>query len=113
VDASYDDYNCSARLACRTGAGLPGAMLSFSWNSGYWVNSAVAKLVYGGVDSAKCAVVDAKHAFEAYAEGLLADASPKASSCFSAAASDDGDASKCVAMLDDVATAATKEATAR
>jgi dipeptidase len=40
VDRTYDDGNCSARLACRQALGLPGSMMDFSWDSAFWVNSA-------------------------------------------------------------------------
>jgi len=32
VHRSYDDANCSARLACRVANGLPGSMMAFSWD---------------------------------------------------------------------------------
>lgn len=46
VHRAYDDGNCSARLACRAALDLPGSVLTFSWGSAFWVNSAVARLVY-------------------------------------------------------------------
>ena len=33
VHRTYDDGNCSSRLACRRELGLPGSMMEFSWES--------------------------------------------------------------------------------
>lgn len=39
VHRTYDDSNCSARLACRRALDLPGDMMHFSWESAFWVKS--------------------------------------------------------------------------
>lgn len=62
---SYDDGNCSARVACRQELGLPGFMMEFSWDSAFWVNSAVAQQVYAAKDRAAPIVASARCAFEA------------------------------------------------
>ena len=49
---SYDDFNCTARVACRAAAGLPGNVLNFSWDSAWWVNNVVADAVYTRKDRA-------------------------------------------------------------
>merc|ERR1712070_19423 len=36
VHRTYDDGNCSARLACRHELKLPGDMTNFSWDSAFW-----------------------------------------------------------------------------
>lgn len=65
VHRSYDDANCSARVRCREDAGLPGSMLQFSWESAWWINSAVARLVYGDVSRATPIVERKQRRFEA------------------------------------------------
>ena len=72
VHRSYDDANCSARLACREAAGLPGSMLRFSWDSAYWVNSAVARLVYGDVSRATPIVKREQKRFGAWVDSHVA-----------------------------------------
>ena len=64
VHKTYDDGNCSARLACRKQLGLPGSMMQFSWDSAYWVNSAVAKLAYSERTRAMPVVHEARACFE-------------------------------------------------
>jgi dipeptidase len=109
LDITYDDKNCSARLACRKDMfDLPGSMLEFSWESAYWVNSAVAKQVYGGVEATKAMVNDAKSEFEAWAMPLQEKAEAEAQACFEST-----DTSGCTDILDDLAVTTTKEATAR
>jgi len=52
VHPSYDDFNCTGRDPCRMAAGLEGTVTSFSWNSAWWVNQAVADQVYTRTDRA-------------------------------------------------------------
>lgn len=81
---SYDDGNCSARVACRQELELPGVMMQFSWESGFWVNSAVAQLVYGSVDRAGPIVTNARCALETYLEPKVAAAAADARASFEA-----------------------------
>lgn len=108
VDRTYDDGNCSARLACRRALGLPGSMMEFSWDDAWWVNSAVAKMVYTEKDRAAPAVESAQRAFDDWAVAKVAAAAAAARSRFDA-----GDAAGGVTVLTDLATEASKEATAR
>ncbi len=66
VHRSYDDGNCSARVACRQSLGLPGYMMQFNWEAGFWVNTAVAKMVYAEKDRAVPIVSRARCDFEDY-----------------------------------------------
>jgi hypothetical protein len=71
--------------------------------------------VYAGEDSAKAAVVAAKHAFEDWAAPLVAQAEVDATACYAAQAThaeNDG-ASACSDILNGLSVAATKEATSR
>mmetsp|Transcript_27453 Transcript_27453/g.80439 ORF Transcript_27453/g.80439 Transcript_27453/m.80439 type:complete len:234 (+) Transcript_27453:1275-1976(+) len=108
VDRTYDDANCSARLACREANGLPGSMLSFSWDSAFWVNSAVARLVYQDVSRAAPVVRGARCEFEEWAAPEVTKVEALAATRFAA-----GDADGGVAALTALAVAASKEATAR
>ena len=134
LDVSYDDGNCSARIECRKDIyNLPGSMLEFSWESAYWVNSAVAKMVYASKDMAQDMVLAAKEDFEAWAQPLAEQADAAATACFANAASSSSSSSSssskkqeeddeeeegqqledCTAILDGLAVTTTKEATAR
>eukprot|EP00940_MAST-03C_sp_MAST-3C-sp2_P001819 g1819.t1 len=73
VHKGYDDANCSARIKCREAAGLPGSMLSFSWSSAYWVNSAVARLVYGDVSRASPIVRRKQRSFQTFVDTKVAE----------------------------------------
>jgi len=108
VHRSYDDANCSARLACRVAAGLPGSMMAFSWESAYWVNSAVARLVYQDVSRASKVVACARDQFEAWAAPMVQATEAQASAQWAA-----GDAAATAAALTSLAIAAGAEATSR
>jgi len=71
VHIAYDDKNCSARLRCRRQHGLPGSMMSFSWDTAYWTNSAVARLVYQDVDRASAIVHKAQKCFDRYVDSAV------------------------------------------
>ncbi|CAE7586007.1 pepDA [Symbiodinium microadriaticum] len=108
VHRSYDDGNCSARVACRQDLELPGYMMEFDWNAAFWVNSAVAKMVYAEEDKASPIVTNARCAFEEYLSPLVDTASQKARASFSA-----GDYEGGVSVLTDLAVTTTEEATKR
>jgi len=108
VHRSYDDGNCSARVACRQGLGLPGYMMEFNWNAAFWVNTAVAKMVYAEKDRAASIVAQARCAFEEYLSPLVSSVSQKAQQLFGA-----GDEEGGVALLTELATSTSAEATAR
>ena len=108
VDISYDDKNCSSRLACRQENLLPGSIMEFDWNSAFWVNTAVAKSVYSEMDRAASIVEAARCSFEDYLSPLVESATEKASALFSAGKYDSG-----VDTLTDLAVRTSKEATKR
>lgn len=108
VDRTYDDGNCSARLACRQELGLSGSMMEFSWESAFWVNSAVAKLVYSEKARAAPVVECARKAFEDWAAPVVAAAEAHALEQFHA-----GDEAGGIATLTSLGVEATKEANAR
>lgn len=82
VHKSYDDGNCSARVACRQELALPGYMMDFDWNAAFWVNTAVAKMVYAEKDRAASIVSQARCAFEEYLAPIVASASEQAKTLF-------------------------------
>jgi len=82
LHVSYDDGNCSARLACRQQLNLPGSMLKFDWKSAFWVNSAVAKQVYAGKDSAQGMVASTKQDFESWVAPLVNQTVADAQACY-------------------------------
>jgi len=108
VHHTYDDGNCSARLACRKSLGLPGNMMEFSWDSAFWVNSAVANLLYGMKDRAAPAVRAARECFDAWAVEKADVAEAEAKSRW-----DSGDEAGAVHALSELAVEATAEATRR
>lgn len=108
VHRSYDDGNCSSRLACRKELGLPGSMMDFSWNSAFWVNSAVAKMVYSEYDRAAPVVRAARANYEAWAAPKVAAAEKAAKPHFAA-----GDEKAGIAVLTKMTVEASQEATAR
>lgn len=108
VHRSYDDGNCSARLACRQGFGLPGYMMEFDWDAAFWVNNAVAKMVYADEDKASVIVADARCAFEDYLAPLVSTVTKEAQALFA-----DGDYQSGVSALTDLATTTSQEATVR
>ncbi len=108
VDISYDDKNCSSRLACRQENVLPGSIMEFDWNSAYWVNTAVAKSVYSEMDRAASIVEAARCEFEDYLAPLVEKTTEKASALFTAGKYDSG-----VDALTDLAVRTSKEATRR
>ena len=108
VHRSYDDGNCSARLACRQNLELPGYMMEFDWNAAFWVNTAVAQLVYGTKNRAAPLVAQARCDFENYLSPLV-EATYKTAGAFFEA----GDADAGVAALTSLALKTTEEATKR
>lgn len=77
------------------------------------MNSAVAKLVYAGKDSAQAMVIDAKEEFDLWATSAVEATEEKAKACFETKANPSNDDEDCIAILDSLAVATTKEATAR
>jgi dipeptidase len=108
VHRSYDDGNCSARLACRQGLGLPGYMMSFDWDAAFWVNTAVAKMVYAEKDRAASIVAQARCDFEKYLSPLVASVTEEAVALFNS-----GDDEKASSLLTSLAMETTEEATKR
>lgn len=108
VHRSYDDGNCSARVACRQGFKLPGYMMDFDWDAAFWVNTAVAKMVYAEKDRAASIVSQARCDFENYLSPLVANTAGYAESLFNA-----GDYESGIAALTALATETTEEATKR
>merc|ERR1712216_512596 len=108
VHPSYDDGNCSARLACRQALKLPGSMLEFSWDSAYWVNSAVAKLAYSDRDNSMPVIRKARADFERFLGPLVQEAEAAAIALYQA-----GEAQAAVKVLDALAITTSKEATER
>lgn len=108
VHRSYDDGNCSARLACRQGLGLPGYMMEFDWNAAFWVNTAVAQMVYATKNRAAPIVAQARCEFEDYLAPLVAEATTTAAAYFEAGRSEAG-----VEILTKLALTTTEEATKR
>ena len=83
-------------------------MMAFSWESAFWVNSAVARLVYAEHDRAAPLVAAARADFEAFTAPLAEAAAADALARF-----EGGDAAAGVAALTDLALTASEEATAR
>jgi dipeptidase len=108
VHRTYDDGNCSARLACRHALGLPGDMMNFSWESAFWVNSAVANFLYGIKDRAAPVVTAARQDFDEWAVSQSKDAEAKAARLFKG-----GERSAGQAVLTQLAKTTGAEATAR
>lgn len=108
VHRSYDDGNCSARVACRQELGLPGYMMEFSWDSAMWVNSAVAQQVYSAEDRARPIVQAARCAFETEMAPHVTATADEARAQF-----DSGDNEGGIATLTRLAVRATAAATAR
>jgi len=108
VHRTYDDGNCSARLACRKELGLPGSMMDFSWDSAFWVNSVVADMVYSRMDRAAPIVRDARACFDSWALERQSAAEEAAGKFFA-----EGDEAGAVEVLTSLAVEATQEATAR
>ncbi len=108
VHRSYDDGNCSARVACRQGLGLPGYMMDFDWNAAFWVNTAVAKMVYAEKDRAASIVSQARCAFEEFLSPVVQSASDKAKALFN-----DGHYEEGVSTLTTLALSTSEEATRR
>lgn len=108
VHHTYDDGNCSARLACRQELGLPGSMMDFSWDSAFWVNQAVAELVYGRMDHRAPIVRDARACFDSWAMEKQRVAEEAASALFA-----QGDEAGAIEILTSLAVETTQEATAR
>lgn len=108
VHRSYDDGNCSARVACRQELELPGYMMEFTWDSAFWVNSAVAQLVYAAKDRAAPIVAAARCAFETDLAPQVTATADEARAKF-----ESGDNEGGVAALTALAVASTAEATVR
>ena len=100
--------NCSARVACREALGLPGTMMKFDWDSAFWVNSAVATLVYAKEDRAAPLVTNARCALEDYLAPRVTAARELAASAFEA-----GNDAGGLEALTQLAEEATREATKR
>ena len=83
-------------------------MMSFDWESAFWVNTAVAKLVYAEKDRAASIVMQAKCAFEDWAAPLVSSVSDQAKVYLEAGEVDAG-----VAQLTSLAIITTEEATRR
>jgi dipeptidase len=108
VHRSYDDGNCSARLTCRQSLGLPGYMMSFDWEAAFWVNTAVAKMVYAEKDRAESIVMQARCEFEKYLAPLVESVTDEAADLYSR-----GEAEKGTSLLTSLAIETTHEATKR
>jgi dipeptidase len=106
VHPSYDDFNCTARDACRRAAGLPGTVTNFSFDSAWWLNQIVADQVYSRSDRAAPFVQAARAALEAKLDGALSAADEKAAAAFAA-----GDEAAALKVLDEHAVAAGAAAT--
>jgi hypothetical protein len=123
VHRTYDDNNCSSRIACRIYNNLPGNMLNFSWESAYWVNSAVAKLVYSEKSKMQQTVLCAKQDFENWVLPLVSQAENDALECFNSMSQSSSSSSSssslssfkneedCVEPLTSLAITATEQAT--
>jgi len=83
-------------------------MMSFDWESAFWVNSAVAKMVYSESDRAAPLVNQARCAFEAYLAPLVASAAQAARDAFAI-----GDILGARSILNNLAVSSTQEATLR
>jgi len=108
LDVSYDDGNCSARLACRKEHGLPGSTMEFSWDSAFWVNSAVANLLYGMKNRAAPVVIHAKKAYDEWAKAKVKEVEEEARGYMAK-----GDSASAVKAVTELAKEVTKEATSR
>jgi hypothetical protein len=108
VDRSYDDGTCNARLACRQELGLPGSMTQFSWESAFWVNSAVAKMVYDNTDRVAPVVAKARQDFEDWLAPRVQDTVGLALKQFAANNHTGG-----IATLNQLSVGSTAEANAR
>jgi dipeptidase len=108
VHRSYDDGNCSARVACRQEFGLPGYMMEFTWDAAFWVNTAVAKMVYAEKDRASPIVSQARCEFEQFLSPLVTSTKLKATALFDA-----GDVEGGASALTDLAMTTGAEATLR
>ena len=82
--------------------------MSFDWDSAFWVNTAVAKIVYAERDRAATIVNQAKCSFEKWLEPLVSNVSKEAKSLF-----DYGDEKSAIGQLTYLATVTTEEATKR
>lgn len=82
--------------------------MSFDWDSAFWVNSAVAKMVYSEHDRAAPLVNQARCLFEDYLAPLVVSAAESARAAYSR-----GDDEGARLILNDLAVSATKEATIR
>ena len=85
-----------------------GYMMSFDWESAFWVNTAVAKLVYAEKDRAVSIVNQARCAFEQWLEPLVSSISEKAKSLLDAGENDEA-----IDQLTTLAVMSTEEATKR
>ncbi len=108
VDQTYDDGNCSARLECRHGLGLPGDMMHFSWESAFWVNSAVANLLYGMKGRAAPVVRQWQQDFDSYATAEMRQVEAEAKRLLST-----GEETAGLKMLTELAMKTSKAATAK
>ena len=108
VHASYDDYNCTSRDACRRAHGLKGTVTEFSMESAWWVNQIVADQVYSRKERAAPLVLKARQELEAKLDAALANADREAMAKFHA-----GDVTGGRAILNAHAVAAGEAATAR
>ena len=83
-------------------------MMSFDWESAFWVNTAVAKLVYAEKDRAASIVQQAKCAFEKWLEPLVSSITEKAKSFLDA-----GEKEEAIDQLTSLAVVTSEEATKR
>ena len=83
-------------------------MMSFDWDSAFWVNTAVAKMVYAEKDRAASIVMNAKCQFEKWVEPLITSISEKAKSLL-----DSGETEAAIDQLTSLALVTTEEATKR
>ena len=105
VHRSYDDGNCSARVACRQDLGLPGYMMEFDWDAAFWVNTAVAKMVYAETNRAASIVKQARCSFEEFLAPIVTTASNKAKGLF-----ESGDIASGIDILTSLAVMSSAEA---
>mmetsp|Transcript_56155 Transcript_56155/g.105331 ORF Transcript_56155/g.105331 Transcript_56155/m.105331 type:complete len:160 (+) Transcript_56155:1682-2161(+) len=88
-------------------------MLKFDWKSAFWVNSAVAKQVYAGKDSAQGMVASTKQDFESWVAPLVNQIVADAQACFTQSSLQGKGGADCSKVLDALAVAAGGGATKR
>ena len=108
VATSMDDADCMARDACRAAHKLPGSMLSFSWESHYWVATSVARLVYQDYERAAPLVACARQKYEEWVAPRMKAAETEAAKRFAK-----GDEAGAIATLTNLTVSAGEEAHTR